>query len=250
MKTLIVLAISLMATLASAAPKNICVLNFESPTAPQTGIVNKVFADQPGVKVITMAIPMDITNCIRSGAEEIVIIGHALITSQNEKGEKPVDLGYFINLTGDARKQAISGWMDSIDQQIKAIQPDMPFIPHFSNPDEVKQYQTLVWQKKQLENYADSRPYYVVRTLLPQAMLVARQTLKQQASQPGGVQLKKIRLMSCLPDQVLAEYDDLRGLIADNNITLDVAPKNAFWSFVEGMDVTSPSASWLRESLQ
>jgi len=253
MKTLINLGIALTASLVSisvlASPKNVCVINFETPTAPQTAIVNKVFAGQPGVQLHNMAIPLDLTNCIRSGAEEIVIIGHALISADNEKGTKPVDLGYFVNLTGDARKQAITNWLASINQQIKDMQPELPFIPHFSDPDEVKKYQNLVYERKELLSFKDSRPYYVVRTLLPQAMLVARAALKEQAAQPNGVTLKKIRLMSCLPDQVLAQYDDLRGLIDDNHITLDVAPKNVFWSFVEGMDVTSPSQSWLRESL-
>ena len=79
--------------------------------------------------------------------------------------------------------------------------------------------------------------------------MLARQELDKQAGEPGGISLKKIRLLSCLPEQVLAQYDDLRGMIEEHHIILQIAPKSKFWSFIEGMTVTNPRPRWLAEGL-
>jgi hypothetical protein len=103
-------------------------------------------------------------------------------------------------------------------------------------------------EKYDYENYPDSQPYYVIRPFLSNIMALARSELSHQA-QSGTLTLKTIRLMSCLPEQVLAEYDDLRALIRENQIRLDIAPKNEVLSLLEGMTVTTPNEDWLRASL-
>lgn len=235
----------------AAAPRKVCVLNFEAPENRVSRTIEKIFAGHPEISVKHLALPIDFANCIKDEATEILIIGHALITPQNKDGKHPVELAYFRNLVGDERKEAIEHVTSSFDEQIAQLEAapqngdDSSGDAEQITADKIKKLQS---KKKKYATYPESKPYYVVRPFLPQAMAVARRTLAEQASQ-GQVKLKKIRLMSCVPQEVMAEYDDLRALIQENGIELDIAPTNGFMSMIEGIPVTSPSPKWLRKSL-
>lgn len=84
-----------------------------------------------------------------------------------------------------------------------------------------------------------------VDKLLEQPMRVARMELLMQAATLQGVALRSVRLMSCKPQQVLLNYPNLRFLLEENKIPLDIAPSNQFWSWIEGFTVTSPAIDWM-----
>lgn len=237
--------------------RKVCVLNFERPEHPMSGLANKLFRLVPGVTLYQMAVPTDFLKCIADRSDEIVIMGHALEEPAKEPDKPPrISLAYFRDLPCKEREQAISNVVSQLSERISEIDaylanhPDEEDYERESQQSKLSRYrQELVSQRKEYETLPASEPYYVKRSVLPYAMQLARNKLAEQARQPEGVALKRIRLMLCLPNEVLAHYEDLRGLITDNKIELDIAPKNRFLSFIYGKTITSPDRGWLAKSL-
>lgn len=74
--------------------------------------------------------------------------------------------------------------------------------------------------------------------------------MREDRSLGRPAQLKQIRLMSCLPNQVLLAYPALTELISQNKITLDIAPEQVISSFLQDQQVTTLDQVWLAESAQ
>lgn len=246
MKYLLLTILGLFPCASFAQAPRVCVVNFERPLAPQTQLLDKVFAGRSDVHIIHNARPTDVAACIQMGAEEIILLAHALITSENKDGDKPANLGFFLDLKGEQRASAIKDWLQFIEEEITRIRP---YGKNHGDPEVQKYLRKLRSQKQRLQKFSEEQPFFIVRPILPQAFRVAKKAATEKQLSPEGLPLKKIRLLSCIPHQVLAQYDDLRGLIEENHIELDIAPKNAFWSFVKGMDVTNPDIDWLKQSL-
>jgi hypothetical protein len=227
----------------------VCVINFERPESGVTKIVENALLGHDGVTIYSLATPMDFLNCIKNDSTEIVIIGHAIITPDNQDGKKPVNLGYFRNLEGEEREKARSSIISELSKEITDLERNN-FVDDGIGQENLtpitKKIRDLKDTRKQYIEFRDDQPYYVIRPVLKNIMVLAQEELSKKA---GPIQLKKIRLMSCLSDQVMAEYDDFRQLIEENNIELDIAPTNKFLSFFKGMNVSTPDPNWLKESL-
>ncbi|MFL5783280.1 MAG: hypothetical protein ACJ76H_01640 [Bacteriovoracaceae bacterium] len=220
----------LFCALSFAAEAKVCVLNFERPESPITKAVNKAFKDAPNISVKSMAIPLDIADCVRNGASEIVIVAHALESPQSVKDKSPVPLAYFREFTGEERAADIANTIHALDSQIADLK----------EKGDVKTARKVERYRETVVNYPANKRYVKLFPILPRAFAVAaREDL-------SGV--KKIRLLSCVPEQVLAYYKDLQAMI-NSGIELDIAPKNKVMSLLEGKTVTSPDMNWLRKSI-
>jgi hypothetical protein len=177
-----------------------------------------------------MAIPLDIAGCVKSGASEIVIVAHALESPQSVKDKSPVPLAYFREFTGEEREADLQNTIHALDSQIAELKEK----GDLKTARKVQRYRGTV------AKYPANKRYIKLFPILPRAFAVAaREDLSN---------VRKIRLLSCVPNQVLAYYKDLQAMI-DSGIELDIAPKNKFMSLLEGKTVTSPDINWLRKSI-
>jgi hypothetical protein len=238
MHTFKLLLLSTMLGCSVSAWTKVCVLNFERSESPITKAVLKTFRDAPQVDVKVMAMPLDLLGCVKSRAEEILIIGHALETPASMANKTPVNLAYFMELTMEEKTAHLQSSLEKIDGELATLTPDQK--------ERIKKLQ------KSRRDYLAvnlTQTLYQINPILPRAFSLARKELDLQARSRLGVSLKKIRLMACVPDQVLAQYRELTEMIQDHGLELDVAPKNKFLSFFEKKTVTSPDPVWLRKSI-
>lgn len=250
-KAVLVLALVLALAFASAtANATICVVNLERPKSPITRVVDKVFVGAPDVELHDGAGPQDLLGCIRTRATEIVLIGHALENEATLKNNA-ANLGYFTQLTGDALKSELRGQIQELGDQVTAITDRL----RSEGLDQAERTK-LTAERSRLENlinryrkWPPGKEAFLTKPLLPKVMEVAREELNRQAKTLGSVSLKRFRLMSCLPQLVLNQYDQLRALLKVNSIQLDIAPSNPVASWLDGQPVTTPDIEWLAKSV-
>ena len=86
------------------------------------------------------------------------------------KGKKPVNLGFFLNLTGEDRQEAIVSAQGYITHELETLDADPSF--HKDDPSAQEsaksaQYRHFLSLQKKLENFKENDPYYVIRPILP-----------------------------------------------------------------------------------
>lgn len=211
----------------------VCVLNYERIKSPVTKAVEKAFKGAAGVTVKSMALPLDLQECIKAGSTEIVIIAHALETKESEKNKSPVPIAYFKSFKGTERDEDISQMVSKIDKEVAIL----------SAQGDAKTVAKLRKYREKLLSYPEDRDYIKAFPILPRAFVLAAKEINKT---PG---FKKIRLLSCSPQQVLDYYKDFFEVVEANGIQIEIAPKNRIMSLLKGKIVTSPDLKWLRKSI-
>jgi hypothetical protein len=192
------------------ARPQVCILNYERLIHPITRELMKTFNSDPDSHLFTEAVPVDLMNCLLGNYREIILVAHAI---EDPSQHDQVSLGYFTRYT-DAEKQALE--QQAVQQGVKI-------------PDE-----TL----------------YHLKAFLPQIFRTMHVALEQLRASGGVVSVKRIRWMSCLPEQVFAVYPEFKQILDEFGIGLDVAPKQVLMSALLGKSVTGFDRLWLAESAQ
>ncbi len=236
----------------------VCILNFERRIHPLTKHIKQVFEGYSDLRIVHEAKPSDINTCISDGVEELVIIAHSL---SNDAKTEHVNLGWFLELTGKEREQKIADTIGLLEKQISSLQIlsqskhaerlKRPLIP--KNQDSRTTEDLKIYKLNKAlnfyKNFPADRPFYATSYIDSRVFATTYALLGEQSAQ-GQMQLKKIRLMSCLSQKIMMRYPTLRKIAADFNVEMDLAPSSAILSWMSGHEVTSMSnTKWLRKSL-
>lgn len=101
MKTLIALTLLLLSALVAAAEGDTCVLVFERDNQPLTKAITGFFTPVIHTTVKTEAVPVDLLNCLRSGASEVVFVAHGFWRKETGRENPVFQLGYFVRAKDD-----------------------------------------------------------------------------------------------------------------------------------------------------
>ena len=226
---------------ASSDSADVCVLNYERAGSGITRIVEKVFKNKPGIFLKSEATPADFLECVRSAYPEIVLIGHALELRPNSPA---VNLGYFRRLDSKERAEDLADKKEYLINELTLASGSSEWDSDYSRSDRLN-----LELRKLEELEANDKPLYRVLPIMPRIFALARAELARQSISGSKTGLRRIRLMSCQPREVLAQYSDLREMSEEFKLELDIAPPNRVMSALKGKTVTSPSKKWLRKSL-
>jgi hypothetical protein len=259
------------ATTPTPAPETVCVLNYERKIHPMTHELEKIFANDPKAKLTSEAVPIDLLKCLQDGAEEVIIFAHAL---EDPSDANNVRLGYFSALSTPADKQAFADTqLKIVDAQLASeqawlaavIKADNDYYAHHRSigkggpaaPSDyrIAQAHTKISDLQSTENQikklaTGSDDIYLIKSFLPQAFRVAENYLDARKKSGQPILTKRIRLVSCLPQDVLKRYPELPLMAKDNGIDFDVAPQEDLMSFLMGKTVTALDPDWFGESAQ
>lgn len=234
-------------------PKKVCVLYHERTVHPFMKDINQVFGKNTQVLLIKEAVPVDILKCLEADVEDILIFSHAFEISD----EGDTRLGYFTKNTDvksqEKYKKALRVYSDlhyehkrqlirpcvnkhsadypCSDEEIFAYEVQITYF-HLSRMKRSDLIYKLVFEYE--KKVFNQRPFVLLRDAI--------------RKNPNH-RLKRIRLMSCEPKKIFKAYPALREILNENDIVLDIAPKNKFFSFLFGKHVTTVNKDWLRRSL-
>jgi len=214
-----------------------CIINFETRAHFLSTELNKKFSNSKNqVQVINEAAPTDIIKCIDAGASSITILAHA--GDLNVKGQHLAPLAFVSELTGQAREDYINQIMTELDKQVADFYRKVR--TNTMKATEGALYYRILEADQKFKKSPKDKPIY------GQPEFIDGQLWKTIASNPKN--LKKINIVSCLPEMVREYYPELNEL-EQQGIEIQFAPKNKFWSFVFGKNVTSPDLNWMQNEL-
>lgn len=251
LRSLFIVTVLLASQVGLAAPK-LCVLNFERAGYPIAKVVDSVFEksaaeDSAGVRLKDEAVPVDFLNCIKERFSEIVVIAHAVKVTYPTP---TVVLGYYVRLPAEEVKGYIAAGKTELISELSEeyVRDPLPFSP--KDPDSAARQKDLSDEISYLDQWdVDKKPLHRIAQFLPKIFELIRVELAKQAASSQGIGLKRLRWMSCMPENIFDAYPDLKKAISVNSIALDIAPASAVFSFLEGFTVTQPDRSWLEESV-
>lgn len=239
----------------------ICVLNFERRIHPFSKIIKKTFDKNKQVELITEAKPIDFFKCIEKGATEITIIAHSF---QIDKEGKKFRLGYYDEVFDDKKVKTVNASLDQMKLKLAALEKKNNSKrcvqrTSKSRSQEIKKTRCRVTKSKikklkkriaDIENLDNSFPIYNKELFYNKVFSKSYAHLEKLKANKKKINLKNIRLMGCTPDEVLQGHKDLKRMIDDFNIGLDVAPKQRLMTLLKGKDVTTLDKDWLATSSQ
>ncbi|MGE3610771.1 MAG: hypothetical protein AB7I27_14360 [Bacteriovoracaceae bacterium] len=209
-----------------------CVLNFEKKNHPFSSKLNGYIAHIEIVHLVHGALPTDILKCLDAGVSKILIIGHAGDLGSNKQTSSP--LLYFKELKGEKRKEYINRLQMQLNELEKHLEARYKW-DDLSIHDELF-YFDVRDQVQRIDQLPEDFPIYDQPKILENNIF--KQVLK------SSHHLKKLSIVSCLPEKVAAFYPELKELSAQG-IEVKFAPKNQILSFIRGKNVTSPDFDWI-----
>ncbi len=235
---------------AGFSKNDLCVLNFERQEHPFTKIIDEVFLDAPidRVKLIHQAKPLDFFKCIEENYVEIILFAHAL--QLDDSGEH-YHLAYFQPMSQKEKVDLLKKQTEALHHEIREIQQRLAkgWIALELRQSLERRLRKLIKQLKGLEQFDLETPLTVPKPILPQIFRKSSEKLRRLRD-TDGIRLKRIRLASCVPEKILESNAPLRELIEENQIQLDIAPKQLIMSLIYGKTVTTLDWLWLAESAQ
>lgn len=234
---------SLMVGTVAAAENRVCVLNFEREMHPYTKLVNETFTGRADIRVINEAKPIHFVDCIRDGFEEIIFIAHAM--KMDESG-KHYTLGYFSRKSQDVRDRELEALKKELREKVAETE-DEEF--DFFNSGHSYEYSSSRSALKRLNALPPDWPLYDSLIILPRVFDLAEREIQRKLKGDGFLNLKRIRLATCVPEIIMKTYPGLASLVRDHGIALDFSPKVKIVSFFQGRNVSTITARWLKQSL-
>jgi len=199
-----------------------CVLSYETEKAEISQKLLEKFGDDSETRVVVEARPIDIVNCVRDGAETIVVIAHALELRPNF-----TSLGYFTRLSGDAREKFRQ-------MMVKA------------GHDELARKPTKKTEKALRFFEVDALDVNI--PLYDQARPILPALFDSVVTAYPSSQLKKLVLVDCDFKKVVRQYPQINEL---SNRGLEVVSQKANWwaSLVSGHQAVIPNLNWISRQL-
>ncbi|HLD73880.1 MAG TPA: hypothetical protein VJB34_03160 [Bdellovibrionota bacterium] len=105
---------------------------------------------------------------------------------------------------------------------------------------------------QEIEEYhlKPNQEYWVPKPFLSRIFQKAKTMLAQKEERGEEIRLKRIRLVSCVPEVILQRYEDLNFVVEHYGIHIDASPKQELMSALNGKTVTQLDYFWLGESIQ
>lgn len=255
MKFLNLIKFILIAVLLSAQKsysKDLCVLFFERPEHPFFTKMQNLFQNDPNTHFVALAQPLDFFKCVQSQAKEILLVAHAFEVQFG--GGSSTKLGFFLPVDADEAETRKAQTV----QILKSALAEEKARSHCFRPMDGKGPRRcparLESLKRALRLTTAAEPgsdLYQLFFAYEKGLFLNKpfeMALQWMNTQPHA--LKKIRLMSCDPEQIFKSYPALQKIISQFSVELDVAPTNWFLSLFSEHPVTSYDEAWVRKSLQ
>jgi len=223
--------------------KKLCVIGFERRDFPVSLGLQKIFKENSQIRLVIEGGPKDLEACLQDGFEEIILVTHAFFVD-GDKGR--VTLGYFQELTGEARKNFIEMNKKILVEAIKDLDHS---IEEFDTVKKRYDRRRLKKILKRVEETPADLPLYQSPQILFGRYFERLSSLVRTKLDNGELKLKKFRLMTCASDLILVKYPFFNSLTG-MGVELDVAPSSRVASFFKGHQVTNLNGPWLKESLK
>lgn len=239
-----VLALGTLANLSAWAARAVetqrpyaCVLNFERKTHIISAYLSQKLSDMEGVRLINEARPLDMLNCLDNGAEALMVVGHAADLDSERQVTAP--LVYFRELKGEDRKNFLDKLQRALDKEVADFKEKVR--TNRLKADEGGHYYKMFELNERVKQIPENRPIY------DQPRLVENQIFRRILRNPEN--LKKISIVSCLPEETEAYYPEFKEL-RERGVEVEFGPLNRFMTFLMGKNVASPDIDWMRATLE
>lgn len=206
----------------------LCILIYEQSDSSLVKFIFEQFEGSLNTKIVPAALPVNIIECVREGADELLIVAHsAELGHQKDKAS----LVFSLPVTLSEQKKRISEEEIRLLSQLEELEwsPRNGYIDthQFDFYTEGKKSQALKINTL-VKNYfdliqfkEDKRTIYDYDTFDSQIFNLIYKELVQQKKSENGIKLKKIRLLTCQPKKVLKRYPILNQIISQFDISLD-----------------------------
>lgn len=242
--------------------EKVCFLNFERSEHGFSKYLRSTLPQIPEVLYKEEALPTDFLNCVTNDYTEIIILAHTLMNP--ETGAE--SLGYYSPLTGDNRAGFISRIQELIKSEKTKLQASIKKMLDSNSSTncgsmndrcvktEILLQQSGLRQMTKIQKYfeslsPDDKLFDSPKPFLNRIFSLSRKVLNDKASNQS-VKLKSIRFISCDPINAMNLYPDLKALVDENNIHIELSPAQNIQSWIRGHRVSTLDPRWALESTQ
>lgn len=216
----------------------LCILIYERGEHAVVHYIQTLFKGSKNTRLIPTARPMDLIQCIKEGANELLVIAH----SQELSHRKDLaNLIFFMPFAMKERDLKISDTQSKTLEKLKKLnwEPRNGYIDKnqfdfmtIEKEERSNQINQLMQQYLDMEFFKEKKYNFYTKDIFDSYFFdLMYEELKKQKEKRGHINLKTIRMMTCQPQKVLSRYPTFNQMAKDFDISFDIPTKKMAFEY-------------------